>query len=529
MTLAALRRSLQLALPELKLEALDALLCQATGWRRVELYAHPERQPDPAARQELTQMQGQLQDGTPLELVLGKCLFDGLPLRLRPGVLIPRVETETLVELAADLLPTGGKVADLGTGSGAIALALKARRPDAQVVGVDIDPVALELATQNGRDLDLEVRWLASNWCASLADERFDMLLTNPPYVESNYDGLAELLRHEPASALVAGPNGLEAIERIVGEAAESGCLSRDGNTGWLLCEHGAGRGSEVRQIMTKQGFLRLPITSGSGRIGALYRRATAVMNEAELLRYSRQISLPQVDIVGQQKLLDSKVLILGAGGLGQPAALYLAGAGIGEIRIADADVSDLSNLHRQIALDTSNLGQAKAVQTAERARQLNPDARIEAIEAHLDEDAIAEQLAQVDLALDASDRFDSRFALARAAAHCGKPVISAAVIRAEGQISLFANDGTGPCYGCLYSPDSADDELDQSCVYNGVLGPMAGMMGCLQALETIKYLTGQGENLSGRLLLVDGWNSRFRQLELKRDPACPICSRADR
>lgn len=250
-------------------------------------------------------------------------------------------------------------------------------------------------------------------------------------------------------------------------------------------------------------------------------------MNEEMLMRYSRQIALPQLDVAGQRKLLAARVLLLGAGGLGQPAALYLAAAGVGHITLIDPDKAELSNLHRQIALDSDRLGESKSVLTAEAMRKLNPQTEIVVHERQLSETELTEMLASMDLALAATDTFASRFALSRAALAATTPVLSAAVIRAEGQIILLPHDRVGPCYGCLYPPQvsgTAAQEEEESCALNGVLGPMAGMMGCMQALEAVKYLADMGQVLTAKLLLVDGMAGAFRQLQLRRDPDCELC-----
>lgn len=247
-------------------------------------------------------------------------------------------------------------------------------------------------------------------------------------------------------------------------------------------------------------------------------------MDDSELLRYSRQINLPQLDVAGQHKLSAAAVLIVGGGGLGQPAGLYLAGAGVGCIAVADGDVADLSNLHRQIALDSERLGENKAQLLAERMRELNPLVAVKIVAQRLDEAQMSEMLTSCDLALDCSDSFASRFALARAAVATATPVVSAAVIRAEGQLALLPSDGKGPCYGCLYSPEDAEDATEESCAESGVLGPVAGVMGAMQALEAIKYLTGTGVSAAGKLLLFDGWRSEWRTMRVGRDPGCVIC-----
>lgn len=263
----------------------------------------------------------------------------------------------------------------------------------------------------------------------------------------------------------------------------------------------------------------------------------TGAMDDAELLRYSRQISLPQLDIAGQQRLASAKVAIVGSGGLGQPAGLYLAGAGVGRIVLADGDAADVSNLHRQIALDTQRLGENKADLLAERMRALNPLIQVQVLPSLLAEADMRRLLPDCNLVLDCSDNFASRFALTRAAVATGTPVLSAAVIRAEGQLVLLPSDRKGACYHCLYSPTAATDEEsdmeedsdmeEESCAHSGVLGPVAGVMGAVQALEAVKYLTGAGTSGAGRLMLYDGWKSEWRTLQLQRDLDCAVCGEA--
>jgi len=246
-------------------------------------------------------------------------------------------------------------------------------------------------------------------------------------------------------------------------------------------------------------------------------------MNDEQLLRYSRQIMLPHVDISGQQKLLDAKVLIIGLGGLGSPAAMYLTTAGIGEIIIADADEVELSNLQRQILHTSHDIGIHKTASAIDSLNSLNPEPVITPVTANLHGQKLNELVANVDVVLDCSDNFRTRFEVNAACVTHKKPLISGAAIRMEGQVSVFRSDlGSGPCYRCLYTDEQ---ELGESCSETGILAPVVGIIGCIQATEALKLLLDIGELLSGRLLLLDAAIMEWRTLKLKRDPHCPVCS----
>lgn len=248
-------------------------------------------------------------------------------------------------------------------------------------------------------------------------------------------------------------------------------------------------------------------------------------MDDPQLLRYSRQILLPQFGIEGQHALLDSHALIVGAGGLGSPAALYLAAAGIGRLSIADDDVVEASNLQRQILHREQDIGRPKAESAQDHLRQLNPSLQVEAITERLQGTALEERVRVADIVLDCSDNFTTRFAINAACVHQRKPLVSGAAIRLEGQVAVFdMRDGSRPCYRCLYREEG---ELEETCAENGVLGPLVGIIGSIQALEAIKLLTGMGETLAGRLLMLDGMTMEWRELKLRKDPECPVCGLA--
>ena len=245
-------------------------------------------------------------------------------------------------------------------------------------------------------------------------------------------------------------------------------------------------------------------------------------MNDHELLRYSKQIMLPQIDIEGQQKINDSKMLIIGMGGLGSPTALYLTASGVGHIVIADFDQVELSNLQRQIIHSTSDIGDDKVNSAKAKLLELNPNIIVTVANEIMHSDNLASLIKDVDIVLDGTDNFESRFEINKACVECHKPLISAAVIRFEGQISVFKGyEVDQPCYHCLYSEQGDGRE---SCVENGVLAPVAGLVGTIQALQAIKVLLGIGEQLCGELLLIDGLDLSFRKVKIVKDSDCPIC-----
>lgn len=245
-------------------------------------------------------------------------------------------------------------------------------------------------------------------------------------------------------------------------------------------------------------------------------------MNDEQLLRYSRQLMLSGVDVGGQEKLLAARVLVLGLGGLGCPATMYLATAGVGKLTLVDHDTVDLSNLQRQIAHTTASIGRPKVESARDTLLALNPSVSIEIVAARVEGEALAALVARHDVVLDCTDNFSIRFALNAACVREGVPLVSAAAIRMEAQISVFdPRHSDSPCYRCLYEDDT---EADQSCAHNGVLAPLVGVVGSLQALECLKLLTGIGTSLSGRLLLLDAATLEWRELRLRKNPDCPVC-----
>ena len=250
-------------------------------------------------------------------------------------------------------------------------------------------------------------------------------------------------------------------------------------------------------------------------------------MNDNQLLRYSRHILLPQIGYEGQQKLVESSALIIGAGGLGAPVALYLAAGGVGQLTICDYDTVDLTNLQRQIIHTTQSVGINKAVSAQQAIAAINPEVVVETICEKSSEAALEKLLAGADVVIDCSDNFKTRYALNRICVKLRKPLVSGAAIGFEGQVTVFdmRNDAS-PCYQCLF-PDMGTEE-GMRCAENGVFAPLVGMIGTTQAAEAMKLLLSLGESLQGRLLLLDIAAMEWRSIRLSRDPDCSVCG-ADR
>ena len=245
-------------------------------------------------------------------------------------------------------------------------------------------------------------------------------------------------------------------------------------------------------------------------------------MNDQQLLRYSRHILVDEIGIEGQEKLLASHALIIGAGGLGSPAALYLASAGVGTLSIADGDTVEISNLQRQILHTEARIGQAKT-QSAQTALQtINPECRILSLP-RLAGAALDAAVAKADVVLDCSDNFATRYALNRTCVALKKPLVSGAAIKLTGQLFVMdPREANTPCYACLYPEDSADEEL--RCATTGILAPVTGVIGCLQAVEAIKFITGLGQPASGLLQRYDAFTGTWSSSRVVKDPACPVC-----
>ena len=247
-----------------------------------------------------------------------------------------------------------------------------------------------------------------------------------------------------------------------------------------------------------------------------------AFTNE-QLERYSRHIILKEIGVKGQKKLLNAKVLIIGAGGLGAPAALYLAAAGVGTIGIADADTVDLSNLQRQVIHATADIGKPKVESAKESMLAINPDITVNTYQEFIYSGNIAEIIADYDFILDGTDNFPAKFLINDACVLAGKPFCHAGIIRFSGQLMTYV-PGQGPCYRCVFKNPPPKDAVP-TCKQAGVIGAMAGVIGCLQAMEAVKYITGAGELLTGRLLTYDALKMNFRTVKVPRDCNCAVCS----
>ncbi|MDF1563171.1 MAG: molybdopterin-synthase adenylyltransferase MoeB [Deltaproteobacteria bacterium] len=268
-------------------------------------------------------------------------------------------------------------------------------------------------------------------------------------------------------------------------------------------------------------------VVSLAGGIGAWKRAGLPLHREWQLtpeqrMRYARHLSMPEVDEAGQKKLLEARVLCIGAGGLGSPAALYLAAAGVGTIGIVDDDVVDESNLQRQVLHNTERVGQPKVESAKATLEALNPDVRVEMHRTRLTSQNVMELFAGYDLILDGCDNFPTRYLVNDAAVFLKKPVVHGSIFRFEGQCTVFHPDH-GPCYRCLY-PEPPPPGLAPSCAEAGVLGVLPGLVGSMECLEAIKLILGIGEGLVGKLWAVDTLSNTFRTLKLRKDPDCPVC-----
>lgn len=244
-------------------------------------------------------------------------------------------------------------------------------------------------------------------------------------------------------------------------------------------------------------------------------------MNDDQLLRYSRHILLEDIGIEGQQRILGGHVLVVGAGGLGSPVALYLGGAGVGQITIADGDRVDLTNLQRQVAHRLSRVGQPKAQSAARSIAEINPDVQVHPLGERVDAATLAPLVRRADVVVDCSDNFATRHAINAACVQAGKPLVSGAAIGFDGQASVY-DARTGPCYACVFPPEAAFEEAQ--CATMGVFAPLVGIIGTLQAAEALKLLCGAGTPAAGRLLMLDGRSMEWSEVRVPRDPACPVC-----
>lgn len=250
---------------------------------------------------------------------------------------------------------------------------------------------------------------------------------------------------------------------------------------------------------------------------------ASEPFTPAELDRYARHILLREIGGPGQRRLKDARVLVVGAGGLGSPSLLYLAAAGVGMIHVVDHDLVDASNLQRQVIHAEDRVGQPKVASAAQAMLALNPHVAVVPHQRRLDEAAAAELFPDCDLILDGSDNFDTRYLVNAAAVAAGKPLIAAAITQWEGQLALYDPVRGGPCYACVF-PDRPAPGMVPTCAEVGVAAPLPGILGAMMAMEAVKHITGAGETLSGRMLMIDALHAETRVIHTSRNPACPVC-----
>mgnify|MGYP003610497070 CR=1 FL=1 len=330
---------------------------------------------------------------------------------------------------------------------------------------------------------------------------------------------------HERALGMAAGALG---IERAQLEAApETHLPDRDGEV-LLICQSGV-RSRQAAQALAARGYRRVAsVAGGTVAWAAAGLPLEAPPEDADFLdRYSRHLRLPEVGLEGQRRLAAARVLLVGAGGLGSPAAYYLAAAGVGRLRLADDDRVERSNLQRQILHAEDRIGQPKVDSAARTLAALNPRTHVEAVPARVTAANVEALLDGVDVVVDGADNFAARYLLNDACVHLGKPLVYGAVHRFEGQLSVFdagRRRGQAPCYRCLF-PEPPPPEAAPNCAEAGVLGVLPGLVGLLQATEVLKLLLGIGTPLVGRLLHVDALTMRFRDIGFGPDPACPVCA----
>ena len=336
-----------------------------------------------------------------------------------------------------------------------------------------------------------------------------------------------------PLRGFTAGQDSVQLVGDTVGQVLDGLMATHTGLRRHLLQEDGRLRNfvsfylneTDIRHLASTatpvhSGDVLTIVPSIAGGSPAV--ETNPQLSHAEVLRYSRHLLLPEVGVSGQRKLKAARVLTIGAGGLGSPLSLYLAAAGVGTIGIVDFDAVDLTNLQRQIVHGTSTLGQPKLESAAARLTDLNPNVRIEKHELRLSSENALDIVREYDIVVDGTDNFPTRYLVNDACVLLGKPNVYGSIFRFEGQASLFYAK-EGPCYRCIYS-EPPPPGLVPSCAEGGVLGVLPGIIGSIQALETIKWIIGAGDSLIGRLVLFDALKLRFRELQLRKDPACPIC-----
>ncbi len=348
---------------------------------------------------------------------------------------------------------------------------------------------------------------------------------------------MAKILIPTPLRQFAAGYDAVEVSAATVGEALRELVAAHPRIERNLFNEQGRLRSfvnvyvddEDIRFLDREQTALEagstisiVPSIAGGSAAAAADRAALPELSNEEILRYSRHVILPQVGLEGQRRLKGASVLMVGTGGLGAPLGMYLAAAGIGRIGIVDFDVVDETNLQRQVIHGTRDVGRPKIDSAAETMQDINPRLVVDKFETALSSGNALEILADYEIVVDGTDNFPTRYLVNDACVLLGKPNAYGSIFRFEGQATVFSHQG-GPCYRCLY-PEPPPPGLVPSCAEGGVLGILPAVIGSIQATETVKIVLGQGETLSGRLLLYDALNMRFRELRLRRDPNCPVC-----
>jgi molybdopterin/thiamine biosynthesis adenylyltransferase/rhodanese-related sulfurtransferase len=359
-----------------------------------------------------------------------------------------------------------------------------------------------------------------------LKEARAQIREVTPSEVEALAPGAATIIDVREASEWEQGhlPGAVHISKSYVEQQVEAAAPDRDAEV-ILYCAGGV-RSLFAGQTLEQLGYTNVASMSGgfqAWKSAGLPWEAPVILSSEQKQRYSRHLLIPEVGAAGQTRLLESKALLIGAGGLGSPAAFYLAAAGVGTIGIVDFDVVDLSNLQRQILHTNARIGERKVESARKTIEALNPDVNVVTHEEMLVADNVDRIISGYDVIIDGTDTFETRYLLNDAAVAKGITVIHASVFRFEGQLTTFI-PYEGPCYRCLY-PAPPPPELAPGCSVAGVLGVVPGIMGMLQANEALKVLLGIGDTLAGRLLIFDALDSTFSEMQLRRDPACPVCS----
>ena len=488
---------------------LELMACSLLDIERSKLLAFPITL-NQEIKDEFRSMIRRRIDGEPLAYILGKKGFWSLDLEVNNQVLVPRPETEVLLEdILLNFNQTNLSLLDLGTGSGAIGLSLKKEKKEWDVYCSDISINALEVANKNSLKNNLEVNFVCCDWLNAFKPNSFDLLISNPPYIKSDDIRLkSDGLSHEPLEALVSGATGKEHLFVI---ATSSKRFLKKG--GYLYLEHSPCQANELKLFLKELNFkniLEIFDLNGDKRV-----------RDDELLRYSRQIVLPEVDIEGQRSINKTRAIIIGLGGLGTVVSNYLARMGVGNITVCDYDNIDISNLHRQVLFDSKDIGFNKAKITKEKLNQINPDLMVKAVDEKLDKNKLDSLVTKEDVVVDATDNFKIRYEINEICVNNKKPLISGSAIGWKGHVlTLDFSKKESPCYQCIYG---ANMEEEESCSELGILPPVTGLIGSWQALEVIKIILTR-KTTPFNLIEFDALSNSIRKFNLEKDPICKVC-----